>query len=293
MILTAYSTALYSSWLFVEGLRLLFDAGDGVSAHLLGKSRKAQRVALTHADRDHITGLLQLQQLNARPHNRLEVLYPADSRGIGLLAEFCRQLDPWSGPYVDWTPVRPEQDVLLENDLRLRVMRNTHVPSPPGVVKSVSYFLVRHVRKLSPEFRGLAGEEIARLRSERGEEALTFVEERGVLAYAGDTGVTEPDPWRGCTTLVHEATFLRVEDMESGKERDQQHSALPDVLRMVRDASPETLILNHFSSRYSEEEIFEAVRTEARALRLPFPVYVVPPGKFVHDILAAQPVWSG
>lgn len=279
--------------MFAEELRLLFDAGDGVSAHLLGKSRKAERIALTHADRDHVTGLLQLQQLNARPNNPIEVYYPADSRGLTMFAEFCRAFDPWSGPHVAWTPVRPDHDVPLENGLKLKVMRNTHVPSPEGVVKSVSYFLVREVRKLRPELRGLAGEEIARLRAEQGEEALTYVEERGVLAYAGDTGVTLPDPWKGCAILVHEATFLCPEDMEGGRERDQQHSVLPDVLAMSREAGPEALILNHFSSRYHREEIESAVKRTAADLRLPFPVYAIPPGVVVPDVLASEPLWSG
>jgi len=290
--LTAYSTALYSTWVFTEELRMLFDAGDGVAAHLLGKSRKVHRVAISHSDRDHVTGLLQLQQVVARHNVGLEVLYPADSTGVPRLAEFCRQFDPWSGPYVTWTPVRPSADVPLENDLVLKVMRNTHVPGPPEVIKSVSYFVVRQVRKLRPELRGMAGEEIARMRAERGEEALTYVEERGVLAYAGDTGVMSPDPWRGCATLIHEATFLRPEDMDRGPERSQQHSALPDVLRMVRDVTPEELVLTHFSSRYEREEILDAVRREARELRLACPVYVVPPAEVVTDVLGTKAVYE-
>jgi ribonuclease Z len=291
LTLTAYSTALYSTWIFAEELRLLLDAGDGVAAHLLGKSRKAARIAISHSDRDHVTGLLQLQQLNARANHRVEVIYPADSTGVPKLAQFCRDFDPWSGPYLTLTPVRPHQEISLGNDLVLKIMRNTHIPTPPGVVKSVSYFVVRQVRKLCPEFRGLPGEEIARLRAERGEEALTYVEERGVLAYAGDTGITEPDPWRGCATLIHEATFLRPEDMEKGPERTQLHSVLPDVLAMARDAGPEALVLTHFSSRYSEQEILTEVRRHAADLGLRFPVHLVPPGRVIEDVLEGRPVW--
>lgn len=289
LTLTGYSTALYATWIFVEELRLLLDAGDGVSAHLLGKSRKAQKVAISHADRDHVTGLLQLQQLNAR-HNRLEVFYPADSRAFPMLRDFCNAFDPWSGPYVTWTAVRPEQDVPLENDLKLKVMRNTHVPAEAGVIKSVSYFVVREVRKLRPELRGMAGEEIGRLRAERGDDATTYVEERGVLAYAGDTGITDPDPWRGCATLIHEATFLREEDMERGDPRKQRHSVLPDVMRMVRDARPDALVLHHFSSRYEKTEILDAVRREVRELGIAFPVFVLSPGEIVDDILKGEPI---
>ncbi|WP_315814720.1 hypothetical protein [Paraflavitalea speifideaquila] len=38
--ITGYSTALFSTWYFIEELGLLFDAGDGVSAGLLQKAGK-------------------------------------------------------------------------------------------------------------------------------------------------------------------------------------------------------------------------------------------------------------
>jgi ribonuclease Z len=63
--LTAASTALFSTWVFVENLGILFDPGDGVSATLGQKGRKIRHVFITHADRDHVCGLLQLHQLNA------------------------------------------------------------------------------------------------------------------------------------------------------------------------------------------------------------------------------------
>ena len=42
--ISCYSTALFSTWFFVEELGLLFDAGDGVTANLMQKSRKVKQV---------------------------------------------------------------------------------------------------------------------------------------------------------------------------------------------------------------------------------------------------------
>ena len=56
--ITAFSTALFSTWYFIDELGLLFDAGDGVSAHLLQKARKIKHAFISHADRDHISGLI-------------------------------------------------------------------------------------------------------------------------------------------------------------------------------------------------------------------------------------------
>ena len=66
MTITGYSTALFSTWYFVEELGLLFDVGDGLMSNLMQKSRKIKHTFITHPDRDHLTGLMQFTQLNAR-----------------------------------------------------------------------------------------------------------------------------------------------------------------------------------------------------------------------------------
>lgn len=59
MKISGYSTALYSTFFFLEELGILFDCGDGAAAMLLGKSRKVKHIFISHADRDHLGGLLQ------------------------------------------------------------------------------------------------------------------------------------------------------------------------------------------------------------------------------------------
>ena len=286
MRIAAYSTALYSTWIFLEELRLLFDAGDGVAAMLGGKGRKAKTVALSHSDRDHVTGLLQLQQLHAR-HNGLRVLYPADSRGIPLLAEFCARFDPWAGPFVNWERVLPDERVTLEGDLALIPVQNTHIPGRG--VRSLGYKVVRRVRKLRPEYAGLPGERLRDLDKNR----ITETVERPLLAFSGDTGPMPPETWAGQPILLHEATFLRAADIERGPERTQQHSCLDEVLDLARAARPERLVLTHLSPRYGEDEAREAIARTAREMRVPCPIWLVPPGRMVPDVFAEAAVWDG
>lgn len=286
MKITAYSTALYSTWIFIEELRLLFDAGDGVAAALGGKGRKAKTVALSHSDRDHVTGLLQLQQLHA-PHNGLRVLYPADSRGIPLLADFCRRFDPWAGPYVNWERVLPDERVALEGDLALAPTPNTHMPGRG--VKSLGYKVVRRVRKLKPEYEGTPGEVLATM----DREATTVEIERAVLAYSGDTGPMDPSIWAGQPILIHEATFLRQADVERGaKHRTQLHSCLDEVLELARSAQPERLVLTHLSPRYHEDEARTEIARMASEMGLAFPIWLVPPGRVVNDLFGEPAVWA-
>jgi ribonuclease BN (tRNA processing enzyme) len=90
--ISAYSTALFSTWIFIEELGLLFDAGDGLSASLLQKSRKIKQVFISHADRDHLTGLIQFNQLNAR-EGYPKIHYPSDSGSFPALMTFLHKFE--------------------------------------------------------------------------------------------------------------------------------------------------------------------------------------------------------
>jgi ribonuclease Z len=287
--ITGYSTALFSTWIFVEQLGLLLDAGDGVCAGLLQKSRKVRAVAITHPDRDHLTGILQLQQLNAQ-NGVPKIFYPADCGSFPALADFCRNFDPGRGDQITWSPVRPGDDCDLGGGYRLKIIANDHFNDKPGQVKSVSYLVTRETRKLKVEFVGLASNELAQLSRQHGPDYLTIPVQETVLGYAGDTNVSAASRWAGCRILIHEATFLKEADAGSRAGR-HLHSFLDEVLRMASEANPQQLILNHFSSRYTRDEIIEAIQREASALRLSFPIFAILPGEIARDILAAPAVW--
>ena len=288
--ITGYSTALFATWIFVEQLGLLLDAGDGVCAGLLQKSRKVRKVAVTHPDRDHVTGLLQLQQLNAA-NGSPEIFYPADCGSFPALAEFCRNFDPDRGNQITWSPVKPGDQRDLGPNFRLKVIANDHFHDRPGQIKSVSYLVVRGKRKLRSEFRETAKSELAELSSIYGSDHLTEAIDETILGYAGDAGTATASRWAGCQVLIHEATFLKTADAGNRAGR-HVHSFLDDVLRMAAEAKPQQLILNHFSSRYTREEIIAAIRREASALSLPFPVFAILPGEIAKDILGGPAIWD-
>jgi ribonuclease Z len=288
--ITAYSTALFSTWIFVDQWRLLLDAGDGVCAGLLQKSRKIHTVAVTHSDRDHLAGLLQLLQLNARD-GVPRILYPADCGSFAALAAFSEKFDPQTEGQATWIAMQPGDVVPLVRGRKLRSARSFHFTDAGDQVKSLSYFVVREVRSLKPEYVGLAQAELDRIRLEHGADHITQVTEEPVLGYSGDTTVSNADTWRGYKILIHEATYLNHKDAGDQSGRHNQHSVLPDVLEMAKQAGPEVLVLTHFSPRYKPAEAFDVVQQQCRLLGLAFPVHVVPPGEIVRDLLSAEPVW--
>jgi len=285
LTITGYSTALFSTWIFLEEMRLLFDAGDGVMAGLMHKSGKIRHIAMSHADRDHVYGLMQVNHHCA--HRGMEGLFfPAESGFFKGMREACYRFDRETVEGFPWIPVLPGDEFELTPELGLRVVESSHIPMPG---KSVGYIVTRKFRKLKQEFVGLPQAEFERIGREKGSDYLTEPRSEPLVGFSGDTGVLHPDQWRGCKLLIHEATFLREEEMEVERE-GYEHSLLADVLAMARDAQVERLLLIHFSSRYKVSEVEGAVRDECEKLGLTIPVHIIPPGRLVHDALARK-VW--
>jgi len=283
LTLRGASTALFSTWYMAEQWGLMVDCGDGASAALMHKARKVRHLFLSHADRDHVAGLLAYQQLYGGP--RLTIHYPADSGSLPALAKFCRDFDPWIEG-TTWRPVAPDEEVDIGGGLSVRALENTHMSGIRPGVRSLSYFVERSVRKLRPEFHGLAGTEIAALRAERGAKAMTVERRSLALAYSADTGVIRDGRYDGAGVLIHEATFIDRDDSSADDPTRFRHSVLEDVLEMVATAKPAHLVLGHFSGRYGVAQIEDAVREGCARHGLAMPVSLVLPGAVSHDILA-------
>ncbi|WP_309397588.1 MBL fold metallo-hydrolase [Cerasicoccus maritimus] len=283
LIITASSTALFATWVFIENFGVLLDAGDGVSACLGQKSRKVRHVFVTHADRDHICGLLQLNQLNARD-GIPAIYFPQDCGSFPALKDFFAKFDPQSGA-ATWTGLQADAVVNLKGEFSVEARKSNHVIAG-DLCKALDYTICSQRRTLKTEYRNLPGREIAELRAAQGEEAITEVRTEKLIGYSGDAPELESEHWDGVRILIHEATFLEPETARSS------HSNLPQVLRAASKLQLEALILIHFSARYAQEEIEAAIRTQAASLSPNFPIFAVYPGEVKTDILASVPVWE-
>ena len=281
--LTAASTALFSTWVFVENLGLLFDAGDGVSASLGQKGRKIRHIFITHADRDHVCGLLQLHQLNARdgfPH----IYYPSGCGSFPALRDFVSRFDPQSGP-ATWKGLNEKESVELQNGYSVVARTSAHVTSGESI-KALDYTVCAVRRTLRPEYRGLSGPEIASKREELGDDAITEMKTELLLGYSGDAPGLAPEQWLGVKVLIHESTFLEPDTAR------RSHSNLPQVIAAAAQLHLEALVLLHFSARYKPDEIQRAICKHAEKSLPNFPIFAVYPGKVETDILATTPVWQ-
>ncbi|HVU57891.1 MAG TPA: MBL fold metallo-hydrolase [Puia sp.] len=288
LTITGYSTALFSTWYFIEEWGILFDAGEGLISSLLQKSRKIDQVFISHADRDHITGLLQFNQLNARPGLPI-IYYPKDSGSFPALEAFSKQFDPQVARTV-WTPVTEGDEIPVAKDLLVKPLRNGHVPVDQHIIKSLGYMVVRTRKKLRPEFAHLSGPELRQLAGQQGRDSFSMELRENLLGYSGDTPVEDGAKWDNTKILIHEATFLDNGEPVKARDYGNKHSTLEEVMEMISSIHIEQLILGHFSSRYSPEDIDRAIRDQCEKYAIDIPVRRLLPGVTVHDLLSQPPI---
>lgn len=285
--ISGYSTALFSTWYFVEELNLLLDCGDGVISNLLQKSRKVENVFVTHADRDHLTGLLQFNQLNARPGFPV-IHYPKDCGSFAALEEFSKKFDPHVGGSV-WKPLVDGERTWIKKDIYVQAIRNHHVPCAKDVFKSFGYKVVQVKSKLKPEYLSLKPLEIRDAIEKLGDSEVCDLVETNLLSFSGDTPVENFEHWKDANVLIHEATFLGGSEDAHIQTHGNKHSNLEDVMRAVSQTNIKTLVLGHFSSRYPEEQIDAKIAEYVRKFGISIPVYRILPGQFVRNILKTLP----
>ena len=285
--LTGASTALFSTWYFIDELQLLFDAGDGVLAHLLQKTQKIKHAFISHPDRDHLSGLLAVRQLNARPGGYPRIYYPKDSGSFPALAQFSERFSPHCPP-TDWIPLGQGDEVFIRPDVVVRAHRNEHIEVPPAVIKSLGYDVEWVRRKLKPELQSCTPEQLKALREQHGADYLTTAQRVPLLSYSGDTPVAGAERWQKAHTLIHEATFLDLEGINNRKKH--LHSSLNEVLEMVAQTEVQRLVLGHFSARYAPAQIDAAILKGCAHYGLNIPVYRLLPGQVHRNLLSAPPI---
>lgn len=289
LTISGYSTALFSSWYFIEELGLLFDCGDGVMSSLLQKSRKIESVFISHADRDHLAGLLQFNQLNARQGLPI-IHYPKDCGSFPALRDFSSKFDPHVSGTV-WAPIADKDKVWIRKDIYVQALKNNHVPSAENVYKSFGYRVVSVKSKLKAEYVNLPPNEIKKTIDSLGKEATHIDIETIILSYSGDTPCENFEYWNNSKVLIHEATFLGGEEDKNIQTHGNKHSRLEEVIKSVAEINIERLVLGHFSSRYSNEKIDETIIELCKAYNIKIPVYRILPGQAAINIFSTEPIF--
>jgi ribonuclease Z len=283
LTISGYSTALFSTWYFIEELGLLFDVGDGITSALMQKSRKIENVFITHADRDHFTGLIQFNQLNARSGFPI-IHYPKDCGSFPAIEKFSKNFDQQVVGTV-WKPIIDREKIWIRKDIYVQAIRNNHVAAAEEVYKSLGYKVVLVKMKLNPDLVNLNPMEIRKIIEEKGKDSTHKEVSTTLISYSGDTPVENFEHWDNSNILIHEATFLGGQEDNKIQTHGNKHSNLEDVIKSVAAVNINKLILGHFSSRYTDQQIDSAIIEFCKKYSLKIPVFRILPGHVVKNIL--------
>ena len=255
------SIAGHESFYKLPGFRTLLEFGRAPD-DVVGYAN----VCVTHGHLDHIAGLAHFasrRRLQDLPEAR--VFVPAAAAApVAQWIQACEALEQISYR-LEIVAAEPGDRVTLRNDLELTVLPGRHR------VPTVGYLFSEIKHKLRDEFSGLAGEEIARLRS--GGTEVTRREEVPLLAYPGDCGADIFDAAPqifSARVLLLECSFLVPEDRD--RAREYAHIHIDDLIARAGLFQNEAVVLTHFSQRYRPDEIRDALR----ALPEPLAARVIP-----------------
>ena len=305
-----HSSPRFATWIWIPDWRLLIDAGDGATQHLGYKIRKIDTVALTHSHRDHIGGLLQV--LNQRGEaGSFAVAHPCGSHSIPQLENFSYKFNPGSSRQAIWHRLEEGDEMPVVDSQRvLKAFRTRHYldDDMANAPRSLGYSLVWRKQKVRAELRELPQKELDEIRLREGVAAITEQVDEKWIVVGGDGEPLRVEEVRGAKLLLHEATFLNSEDRDSGEEGGAEadteysksaapthghvHSTVEEALRVAQDAEVEDVVLYHISTRYTDQEIREAVREIAQDLNFRGRVWPVLPRRVYWNLLGEKPTWA-
>ena len=248
-----------------EGETLLFDCGEGTQRQMMryGVSFGLEDIFFTHFHADHIIGVIGLMRTMAL-QGRTELLRLWGPKGAARVMKRAEEfgMDRLSFPIE-----------VHEVDADERIARKDYAIIPYAAdhrgARSLGYAIIEDVRKgrFNPDHarelgipEGPMWGEIHRGRSVtlddgrviEPSELVGVPREGRKIVITGDTRpcAATIEAARGADVLVHEATFG---DEEAERAVETGHSTAREAAIVARDAGVGTLLLMHFSARYSRD----------------------------------------
>ncbi|OQU84631.1 hypothetical protein SORBI_3004G090900 [Sorghum bicolor] len=211
---------------------------------------------VSHAHMDHIGGLPVYVATRGRRRMRPPTVFvPACLADlVRRLFDVHRAMDQSDLDH-KLVPLEVGEEYQLTKDLSVRPFRTYHV------VPSQGYVIYKVKQKLKEEYAGLPGKELSNLKKSGVE--ITNVESTPEIAFSGDTMsdfILDPDnaDVLKAKILVVESTF--IDDSKSIEDaRERGHIHLSEIVSLSDKLKNKAILLNHFSLRYTAEDIDAAI----------------------------------
>jgi ribonuclease Z len=234
----------------VRELNLVFDIGKG-PRYAVG----LDNVLLTHAHQDHAVGIA----LHIATRRLLDVAPPTIFLPHQIVEDMRNLIVAWERlerrkTQYTLVPVKPGERYELRKGLHFVAFPTDHT------IPSIGFQVFEERKKLKPEYQGLSGPEIVKLK-EAGTE-ITDPMIIPVITFVGDSTISPIDKFPKILesqVVVMECTFLAPEDRPMAKKK--RHTHIQDIVdRAEKFAKCDTLVLSHFSTRYGREDVDREVK---------------------------------
>jgi ribonuclease Z len=256
MIITGTSVSGLATRLHVQELKLTFDIGDCPIAVVPA----CDTVCITHGHMDHVAGAPYLAAIRALGGMTPPTFYiPAH-----LEDDFRAMMDAFGkldGHPLAYKLAAASRLINVRKGLDLGVYPMVHR------VPSVAYGAWVTTKKLRPDFVGLPGAELGRLRKAGtvlDDEVTNFA-----FAYTGDTtaeGLDNNPVLYTAKTLAIEVTFMG-DDHDQAFARERGHLHLTDIIERANKFLNEEIVFVHHSARYSDDDKNAAIAALPESLR--------------------------
>jgi ribonuclease Z len=250
------SRAGHETWFRIRELNAAFDIGRCPDQLIA-----TPHIFVTHAHLDHAVGIpFYAGQRQLHRMTGGHVYVPADAAGgMREILSIYERITGASFEEIEIIGLAPGDSVPLGRTHEVRTHRATHR------VAANAYEVIELRHRLKDEFAGRGEQAITELR--RGGVAVTEEWRRSMLFYSGDTDrriLEENEALFKSEVLLIECSFV----MSGHEERAARyrHIHFDDIAAFADRFENETIVLTHFSRRYSRSEIRDEIRRRCPAV---------------------------